>query len=468
MGEPSSDGPVLALMRSWQEVPFARAFLRSCFGALLCWAVALPAPLLSSACVLPCVAGVGLRCCRGRFLGFFVFAGILHLGSSLGFELAYAVSPSCPHTRSHHLLQGFCGQLSSFYGQKHSDIGSRASTAASRFCDQATQTESTCLSSCVEDGVIDNIGAVFFRQDRGLPGIKCTTAVQTIPVFIPYTKHVMTSAMTQTVETWMPVYTIKSPPAPRPTLSSTMSWLAGSSMGPLSQPLGFQSNLALSKSPPPIKAYPSTQHEPYLRDRTNLTCLVQDAWTTPGSNPIFLPPTRASYPLSSPSVPEVPRPKPKTLTMSPGGPGWTKECYYQGHVVWLDTIAWYTTLRAPSEPAGVPQHLLETGYNIFEDYKMQVPEAPLYEDPLTGLMVKNPPPECPPTTTPASLGWIILTHHNGQPVWFDTAAWYTTLRHPTEPAGVPQRFLECGYKIMEYHANMVPPPPPRGRRIWEV
>ena len=36
------------------------------------------------------------------------------------------------------------------------------------FCDQATQTESTCLSSCVEDGVIDNIGAVFFRQDRGL------------------------------------------------------------------------------------------------------------------------------------------------------------------------------------------------------------------------------------------------------------------------------------------------------------
>ena len=35
-------------------------------------------------------------------------------------------------------------------------------------------------------------------------------------------------------------------------------------------------------------------------------------------------------------------------------------CYHEGQQVWFDTVAWYTTLKKPRTPPGIPQCYFET------------------------------------------------------------------------------------------------------------
>ena len=71
---------------------------------------------------------------------------------------------------------------------------------------------------------------------------------------------------------------------------------------------------------------------------------------------------------------------------------------------------------------------------------------------------------------PKGTGWTILSYHQGQPVWFDTKAWYTPMKRPAAPAGIPQCYWETYQEVLRYHCIQMPPPPsfvdPQNRTRW--
>ena len=223
---------------------------------------------------------------------------------------------------------------------------------------------------------------------------KRDVAVQTLPLYTPIRLPDTVSTCTQTDETWLPYYGITSPPPKRP---PTLSHLAGVS----NEQHNSTSTPANSRLGPPVVIGKGSD----LSAKTALDLTEEDQANVPNIVLGKPKPTQTSAPppkvhsvpqLVTQSLWDIPHPNPICLPPRPVKGSWS------------GTPSW-------SSSSAVPLSALP-------------PPPPTTPDPST----KPKKPSGPPPSEP---GWTILCYHQGQQVWFDTVAWYTTLKKTKDSTG---------------------------------
>ena len=102
--------------------------------------------------------------------------------------------------------------------------------------------------------------------------------------------------------------------------------------------------------------------------------------------PSVLPPPPPTCTFKAP-----PPAKQQGLGPPPSGPGWSILGYTHLGPVWFDTVAHYTTYRAPNKAPAVPQHHIETWSDIQGVTRPVPPPPPPYEPPALGFPHVQPP-----------------------------------------------------------------------------